>query len=128
MNISISHPTSFDFEHELYEPIKNSSRLKGHNFYFPEDRVQNTRTVIKNCDLMIADVSYPSTGTGIEIGWASTVNKPIYCIYKEGHTYSFALKFITNNFYEYNDDNLSKVIEQIIEDYSKIAPPPKYED
>ncbi|MBQ1275923.1 MAG: hypothetical protein IIY15_01790, partial [Flavobacteriales bacterium] len=71
MNISISHSTNFDFEKELYEPILNSNRLKKHTFFLPEDRVKNTREIIKNCDIMIADVSYPSTGTGIEIGWAS---------------------------------------------------------
>lgn len=119
MNISISHSTSFDFEKELYEPIQKSFRLKKHNFFFPEDRVKNTRDVIKSCDIMIADVSYPSTGTGIEIGWASTVNKPIYCIYKQGTNYSFSLKFITQNFYEYTEDNLTKVIHQIIKDHQR---------
>lgn len=119
MNISISHSTSFDFEKELYEPIQKSFRLRKHNFFFPEDRVKNTRDVIKSCDIMIADVSYPSTGTGIEIGWASTVNKPIYCIYKQGTSYSFSLKFITQNFYEYTEDNLTKVIHQIIKDHQK---------
>ena len=119
MNISISHSTNFDFEKELYEPIKNSFRLRNHTFFFPEDRVQNTRSVIKNCDIMIADVSYPSTGTGIEIGWASTVDKPIYCIYKQGCSYSFSLKFITDKFYEYTEETLTKVIDQIIDDYSK---------
>lgn len=119
MNISISHSTSFDFEKELYEPIKKSFRLRKHDFYFPEDRVKNTRDVIKFCDIIIADVSYPSTGTGIEIGWASTLNKPIYCIYKKGTQYSFSLKFITQNFYEYTDGNLTKVIHQIIKDYQR---------
>lgn len=119
MNISISHSTSFDFETELYTPIKKSFRLRKHNFFFPEDRVKNTRDVIKSCDIMIADVSYPSTGTGIEIGWASTVDKPIYCIYKKGCEYSFSLKFITENFYEYTEDTLTKVIEQIIKDYKR---------
>ena len=47
MNISIAHSTNFDFEKELYEPIKNSFRLRNHTFFFPEDRVQNTRSVIK---------------------------------------------------------------------------------
>ncbi|MBQ9792792.1 MAG: nucleoside 2-deoxyribosyltransferase [Clostridia bacterium] len=119
MNISISHSTSFDFEKELYEPIQKSFRLRKHKFFFPEDRVKNTRDVIKSCDIMIADVSYPSTGTGIEIGWASTVNKPIYCVYKKGTSYSFSLKFITQNFYEYTEDNLTKVIHQIIKDHQR---------
>lgn len=119
MNISISHSTSFDFERELYEPIKKSFRLRKHNFYFPEDRVKNTKDVIKFCDIIIADVSYPSTGTGIEIGWASSHDKPIYCIYKKGSKPSFSLKFITDNFYEYTENNLTKTIHQIIKDYQR---------
>ena len=117
MNISISHSTNFDFEKELYEPILNSNRLKKHTFFLPEDRVKNTREIIKNCDIMIADVSYPSTGTGIEIGWASGIDKPIYCIYKQGCSYSFSLKFITENFYEYTPETLTRVIEKIVEDH-----------
>ena len=56
MNISISHSTSFDFETELYTPIKKSFRLRKHNFFFPEDIVKNTRDVIKSCTNLFQDL------------------------------------------------------------------------
>lgn len=39
---------------------------------------------IKECDILIADVTTPSLGVGYEIGFAESLNKKIICLYKEG--------------------------------------------
>ena len=73
MKIYISHSTGFDYQKELYEPIKNSELYNSHEIIFPHDKsseVSNSKEVIKGCDMVIAEVSYPSTGMGIELGWA----------------------------------------------------------
>jgi len=36
---------------------------------------------LKECDIMIADVTLPSLGVGVEIGLAQTMGKKIICIY-----------------------------------------------
>lgn len=36
--------------------------------------------VVHNAKLIIAEVTNPSTGTGMEIGWALKLNKPIICL------------------------------------------------
>jgi len=37
---------------------------------------------VQNCDMVIAECSYPSTGMGIEIGTALALNKPVIAIAK----------------------------------------------
>ena len=60
-----------------------------------------TQDLIKNADAMIAEVSLPSTGQGIEIGWASIFKVPIICIHEKGSRYSPALMYVTETFIEY---------------------------
>ncbi len=59
--------------------------------------------IIEKYDLVIAEVSLPATGLGIELGWADYSNTPILCIYEKGSKFSSFLKFITNNFIEYDN-------------------------
>ena len=114
MNIYVAHSNKFDYIKKLYEPIKNTKSLSIHNFFFPHDeenKLVKTKDIIKNYDLVIAEVSLPATGLGIELGWADASNTPILCIYEKGTKISSFLKFITNNFIEY--DNSKDLIEKI---------------
>ena len=108
MTIYISHSRSFDYKKELYEPIKLSPLSEKHEFIFPHensDQPYPTRELLqsKDCDLIIAEVSYPATGQGIELGWASLLDIPIVCIYKEGAKVSSSLNAVTNKFLMYTD-------------------------
>jgi nucleoside 2-deoxyribosyltransferase len=49
---------------------------------------------IDECDLMIAEVSTPSTGVGYEYGYALQIGKPVLCAYRSGLRMS---KMITGN-------------------------------
>ena len=117
MKIVISHCNKYDFLNELYIPIKKDYKLSSHNIYLPEEnRAVSTKEIIKNCDIVIAEVSYPATGQGIELGWADYADKPIYCIHKTGSKYASSLKFITSEFYSYSSEKeLVDVINKIIE-------------
>lgn len=118
MNIYVAHSSKFDYIKKLYEPMKNAKSLSMHNFFFPHDeanRFVKTREIIKNYDLVIAEVSLPATGLGIELGWADYSNTPILCIYEKGAKFSSSLKFITNNFIEYDDsEDLIEKIEKFL--------------
>lgn len=119
MKIFVPHSSNFNFKEELYLPIRNSELNKKHKFILPQEKgkEQITKDVIKSCDLVLAEVSYPSTGQGIELGWATMFNIPIICIYKKGSKYSSSLNFITDRFISYKDSQdlicqLSKVLNK----------------
>lgn len=100
MKIFVSHSQSFEFKEELYKPLRE---IDGCNFFFPhENESKNTQEEIKNSDLVLAEVSYPSTGQGIELGWANVSKIPILCIFKEGSKISGSLKYITDDFITYS--------------------------
>lgn len=49
---------------------------------------------IKNCDVLIAEVSVPSHGVGYEIAFALGIGKPVLCIHQQGRKVS---KMISGN-------------------------------
>lgn len=118
MKIYISHSSNFDYNKELYKPLKDSKLSENNILIFPhEGEVKNSKPIIKECDLVIAEVSFPSIGQGIELGWADYLNIPILCIYKETAKISSSLKLITNLFVKYSDQD--DMIEKIIKTYFK---------
>lgn len=115
MKIFVPHSSNFDFRNELYLPLRSSALNELHEFILPQENKREviTRELIKECDMVLAEVSYPSTGQGIELGWASMLNAPIVCIYKEGLKYSPALRYVTDTFIDYK--NPKDMIEKITE-------------
>jgi len=117
MKIYISHSSNYDYLNELYLPLKKSKICKNNEVFFPHDKEPiNTKSVIGSFDLIIADVSFPTTGQGIELGWASYCDVPILCIYKNGAKISSSLKFIAKEFIEYtNTTDMTQQVESFIE-------------
>lgn len=114
MNIYISHSSKYDYINKIYEPIKKSDLFKEHKFFLPHEnknKIINTKEIISNCDLVIAEVSLPTTGQGIELGWADYAKTPILCIYEKGVNISSSLNFITNKFIEY--ENIEDMVVNI---------------
>jgi nucleoside 2-deoxyribosyltransferase len=106
MNIYISHSSSYDYENELYKPIKESKLSSLHHFFLPHEPENidvDAVTEFKQTDILVAEVSYPSTGQGIELGQASLANIPTVCFYKVGTKPSSSLRFVTDNIIEYSD-------------------------
>lgn len=125
MKIYVCHSKNFDYKKELYEPIRNSSLNNLHEFIFPHEndgRFINSKEIIPSCDLIIAEVSYPSIGMGIELGWANKDDKRIICFYKKDLKISNSLKTIANDFIEYQDkSDLIQKLESILKNLKKIA-------
>lgn len=105
MNVFISHSREFEYRTELYEPIKKSGLSSLHTFIFPHenDSFRSTKDEIRTCDAVIAEVSFPSTGVGIELGWANSFGKPIICIYKKDARPSSSLKAVSKELITYDD-------------------------
>ncbi len=109
-NIYVSHSTSYDYKKELYEPIKKSKIyiFDQINIVFPHansEEQYDSKEYLKTCKYMIAEVSYPSFGLGIELGWANLYGTRIVCIYKKGAKLSKSLKVISVTFIEYESIN-----------------------
>lgn len=123
MKIYFCHSRDFDYKNDLYAPIRKSELNNRHEFIFPHESdsiTLKTKNIIPTCDIVFAEVSFPATGLGIELGWADAAAVPIVCISREGAKISGSLKFITNNFIKYsNHAELIERIEEILNKYTK---------
>ncbi len=108
MKIYVSHSKNFDFINELYKPLKDSKLPI--EFIFPHEEGSDpydSKLLMERhgCDFVLAEVSYPATGQGIELGWADVYKIPIICFYKSGTKPAGSLKVITDRIGEYTTSN-----------------------
>ena len=104
MKIYLAHSTGYNFEAELYKPIQ-ASLSKENDVYYPHQQPNqgtHSKDIITNSDIVLAEVSHPSTGQGIELGWANDHNVPVLCFYRTGVKISHALRFVSDMFIEYS--------------------------
>jgi hypothetical protein len=115
MKIFVSHSTKFNFVEELYKPLRNSELNEKHEIILPHENGQHieTKDIIRDCDLVVAEVSYPSTGQGIELGWANESYVTIVCFYKTGTEISGSLKYVSESIIAY--DSVDTIIQKIKE-------------
>lgn len=116
MNIYVTHSTGFDYKNELYSPIRSSDLNRKHSFILPHEKSDtpfSSKEMFgsKKFDLVLAEVSHPSTGQGIELGWADAFGVKIICMYKKGLKISGSLKVVSDTFIEY--ENAEEMIERI---------------
>lgn len=118
MKIYIAHSRECDYRNELYLPIRNCQDLDQAEIILPHETdgsSGNTREFYKDLDLMIAEVSYPATGQGIELGWAYDDGTPVVCIAKNDAKVSGSILAVTDQIYRYNNsEELVKIIQQTI--------------
>ncbi len=122
MKIYIAHSREFDYEKELYRPIRASEKLTQADIILPHEPGydnQQDRDFYRHLDLVIAEVSYPATGLGIELGWASDSSIPIVCLFQAGKKYSSSLKAVTSEFHEYHDS--SELVSIVSNLYQKVS-------
>lgn len=116
MKIYVTHSNKWEYISKLYLPLKQSSLEQEHDIYYPHDeehKNEHSKETIRSSNLVIAEVSLPATGMGVELGWAEDRGIPILCISEEGYHVSNALQHITENFIVYQNE--TDMIEQIEE-------------
>ena len=74
--------------------LVQSEVMEQERILVPQDVYERDVNWIKNCDVLIAEVSVPSHGVGYEIGYALAIQKPVLCIHKKERRLS---KMITGN-------------------------------
>ena len=114
MNIYISHSSGYDYEDEIYKPIKGSGLATTHRFFLPHEPENidvDANDELKQTDALVAEVSLASTGQGIELGQANVAGVPIICFFRTGSKPSSSLRFVTDKIIEYADthDLLAKL-------------------
>lgn len=121
MRIYIAHSKKMDYINEIYRPLRKDKELNKHTLLLPHehsDKSYNDREFYKTLDIFISEATFPGTGLGIELGWVYDDNIPIYCLYKKGSKISSSIKSVTNNIFEYsNEDEFVKIIKSIVEKY-----------
>jgi len=118
MRFYFCHSRAIDYQKDLYAPLRASILNKQHEIIFPHELSDvpfNVRPVLKTLDIVFAEVSQPSTGMGIELGWASAAYLPIVCLHRAGTQPSGSLQVISKYFIEYTDsaDLVKKLIDFI---------------
>lgn len=90
----------------MYRAIRSSAFFSKHTCILPYEKSaipKESKSIIKSCDLVVAEVSYPGTGLGIELGWAEGFGKRIICIYKYDYHIAESLKYVSEDYISYND-------------------------
>lgn len=113
MKIFVAHASAFSFEAKLYEPLRSSALNTEHELLLPEEAGEtwNTKEVIDGADVFVLDASLPSTGAGIEAGWAHAAGVPIIAIHEKGSVPSSVVSYIAAAEFEYEegDDLIAKL-------------------
>ncbi len=117
MKIFVTHSSDIDVWKDLYDPIRESDLSEKHNIKLPQEHGKEavTKELIKSQDLIIAESSMPSTGSGIELGWADLFEVPIVNVYKKDSRSSASVGYVTDDHIEYIDteDMIRKLTELV---------------
>lgn len=109
MRIYFSHSRGeFDYKNGLYFPLRSSQLNNQHEILFPHETSDgpfNSRELMDSIGLFGAEVSYPSTGLGIELGTAFEKKVPIACFYLEGKVPARSVHRVTKHVFSYTDSN-----------------------
>ena len=113
MKVYLAHSSNCDYINKIYKPILNDPELSKIIIlpHMEKDNMHN-RNYYEDFDLVIAEVSAPSTGMGIELGFFYDSKVPIYCLYQGD--YSKSVEVVAKKIIEYID--LVKTIKGIIKE------------
>ena len=109
--------------HEI--TLRDSALAKDNIFIFPHDESgesYDTKALfaVKQCDLVIAEVSEPATGQGLELGWADVFGIPIVCLYQKDVHISSSLRLVSKALLQYKDTkDMIQKMQEAVSEYAK---------
>jgi hypothetical protein len=117
MKIYCAHSRSFDYTKEYYEPLQKAFGGQ-HELIFPHASTvfTDTKEILSSCTVLLAEVSYPATGLGIEIGRAEMMQVPIIALHTAGSQVSEAVNAVATTSFEYAspEDMVTKLAAALI--------------
>lgn len=104
----------------LTEHVGNGEMLKNEARLTDEEIESRDMKWIREADFVIAEVTSPSHGVGIEISEAKHLGKPVLCIYRinEGEIKKISAMIAGNNYFSVQPYNSVESILQFIEDFA----------
>jgi nucleoside 2-deoxyribosyltransferase len=75
---------------------------------------------VEECDVMIAEVSTPSTGVGYEYGYAIQLGKPVLCVYRSAQSVRMTKMILGNPASNLkiavysNEDELDRAVDEFV--------------
>ncbi len=116
----ISHPSG-GMQHTptFFDAINRFAQLQSNvKITFPHEEqseVQMTKDLISEADLVLVEVSIPSTGSGIELGWANAAGKKVIAFHQGGSDPSPAVQFVTEEINTYvTQEHILDILEKLI--------------
>lgn len=100
----LGHAPRWNFQEHLYLPLVSSHFATDFELILSHQHSlepANTKEMIRNANVMLAEVSYPSTGLGIEMGWAEEFDVPIIAFYQHGRSPTHCLKIVAHDLFAY---------------------------
>lgn len=105
MKIYVGHSSEMDYIEELYQPLRQSEIDEEHEIVLPHehsDEQFDSREFLRDeCDLFVAEVSKPSIGLGIELGWADEFGVPGLCVHSEEAEISSSVSVVAEDVQKY---------------------------
>ncbi|MBI4278368.1 MAG: nucleoside 2-deoxyribosyltransferase [Armatimonadetes bacterium] len=84
----LKHPTASSGGPADASDVSGGSEWEAARHVTPQETYARDMAWLRECDLVIAEVSVPSLGVGIEIATAQHLGKPIACLVREGTSLS----------------------------------------
>lgn len=123
MKVYVAHSQQLPYQDELYQPIRTSVLNAEYEFVLPHETSQapyNSLDQAKTFKALIAEVSFPSTGLGIELGWFNALGLPILCLQRAGSQVSPSVQLVATQYVVYDDTNsMLMAIQQFLTDLYK---------
>ena len=120
MKLYIGHGRDFDYQNELYTPLRTSELASFVDIILPHEdggKPFHSKTDLQGVDVMLAEISHPSTGLGIELGYADLYQIPIIIAYKAGSQPSSTAKVLGTHAIEYTGpEDLVRQLIPILKD------------
>jgi len=113
----------FDYKKLLYAPIKGSSLNSVYRLIFPHefsDDPYPTRELFesKRAEIIVlAEISYDSSGQRTELDWANELNIPVIAFHKEDQKNNISSN---EDFVYYNSNDLLERLEPVLKENYRI--------
>ena len=122
LKVYILHSRKTNYNEDLYLPLLRSRVLANHTLVLStSEKLKDTyyKTLIDDCDLVVAELSHPDMGFNMELKEAIVAKKPILPLANKEIGYEDKYNKLLKNIVGYNDANeLVYFVETFVNQYS----------